>query len=105
MIDVGRSFSGKVCFLSRSGTELWARLAALAGTILLTVLPRSLCGAAENPTCVLVEKEGKVEVARKGSAAWSPADINGKLQLGDRLRTGSPRRAPPPLCALGPGSV
>src|SRR6266853_651498 len=93
MIDVGRSFSGKVSFLSRSGAQLWARLAVLAAAILLTVLPRSLCGAPDNPTCVLVEKEGKVEVARKGSAAWSPAEINGKLQLGDRLRTGSRSRA------------
>src|SRR6266851_3477442 len=93
MIDVGRSFSGKVSFLLRSGAELWARLAVLAAAILLTVLPRSLCGAADNPTCVLVEKEGKVEVARKGSAAWSAAQPNQDLQPGDRLRTGSRSRA------------
>ena len=43
--------------------------------------------------CVVVEKEGKVEVARKGSAAWGQAELNQTLQPGDRLRTGSRSRA------------
>src|SRR5258708_35543186 len=45
------------------------------------------------PTCFLIEKEGKVEVARKGSTAWSLAQADEKLQTGDRLRTGLRSRA------------
>src|SRR5260370_4289364 len=45
------------------------------------------------PACVLLEAEGKVEVARKGSAAWSAAQVNATLQPGDRLRTGQRSRA------------
>src|SRR6267378_2935603 len=44
-------------------------------------------------TCVLVEKEGKVEIAHKGSTAWSLAQADEKLQTGDRLRTGLRSRA------------
>src|SRR5882724_2128555 len=43
--------------------------------------------------CILVEKEGKVEIARKGSTAWSLAQADEKLQTGDRLRTGLHSRA------------
>ena len=43
--------------------------------------------------CVLVEKEGKVDIARKGSTAWAAAQGNETLQPGDRLRTGSRSRA------------
>src|SRR5260221_8820194 len=43
--------------------------------------------------CVLVEKEGKVEVARKGTMTWSAVQVNDTLQPGDRLRTGSRSRA------------
>jgi tetratricopeptide (TPR) repeat protein len=68
-------------------------LAAHVTVALFIILPGLALAAADAPTCVLVEKEGKVEVSRKGTAAWSPADINGKLQLGDRLRTGSRSRA------------
>ncbi|HXU79088.1 MAG TPA: FecR family protein, partial [Methylomirabilota bacterium] len=41
----------------------------------------------------MIEKEGKVEVARKGSTTWSAAQVNDKLELGDRLRTGMRSRA------------
>jgi len=44
-------------------------------------------------TCILVEKEGKVEIARKGSTTWNAAQVDEKLQPGDRLRTGLRSRA------------
>jgi len=40
-----------------------------------------------------VEKEGKIELARKGSAVWTAAKTNDMLQVGDRLRTGLRSRA------------
>src|SRR2546423_1840093 len=54
---------------------------------------RAYSAPGANPGCVLVEKEGKVEFARKGSTAWSAAQLNQGLQPGDRLRTGSRSRA------------
>src|SRR5436305_2077126 len=45
------------------------------------------------PVCVLLTKEGKVEVARKGLAQWSPGETNQVLAVGDRLRTGIRSRA------------
>src|SRR5258708_3257857 len=43
--------------------------------------------------CILLEKEGKVEVARKGTTTWTAVQVNDALQPGDRLRTGSRSRA------------
>jgi hypothetical protein len=43
--------------------------------------------------CVLIEQQGKVEIARKGSADWGAAGTNEVLQVGDRLRTGLRARA------------
>src|ERR1051326_8621197 len=43
--------------------------------------------------CVLVERQGKVEIARKGSAAWTMAKADDVLQVGDRIRTGLRARA------------
>lgn len=43
--------------------------------------------------CTVLEKEGKVEVARQGFPDWSPAQINQVLQVGDRLRSGLRSRA------------
>jgi tetratricopeptide (TPR) repeat protein len=43
--------------------------------------------------CVLVEKEGKVEVARKGTTAFKPVDSGAALHYGDQLQTGSRSRA------------
>jgi len=45
------------------------------------------------PSCVLVEKEGKIELARKGSTVWTAAKTNDELQVGDRLRTALRSRA------------
>jgi len=50
-------------------------------------------GKPDEPVCAVLEKEGKVEVARKGVAQWSPAQTNQVLQVGDRLRTGLRSRA------------
>lgn len=44
-------------------------------------------------TCVLLVREGKVEVARQGSPQWNAANTNQVLQIGDRLRTGLRSRA------------
>ena len=49
--------------------------------------------AAASISCTLVEKEGKVEVSRKGSTAWNVAQLNDTYQPGDRIRTGSRSRA------------
>src|ERR1043165_3420073 len=43
--------------------------------------------------CVLVEKEGKVEVARKGTTAFKAVAVGAALQNGDQLQTGSRSRA------------
>src|ERR1051325_1520427 len=43
--------------------------------------------------CVLVEKEGKVEVARKGTTAFKPVDSGAALHYGHQLQTGSRSRA------------
>lgn len=80
-------------FVFRSETHLYVWLFSW---LLLCCTPGCLsAGAAEPPVpeCVLVEKEGKVEVARKGSAAWTATQANEVLQTGDRLRTGSRSRA------------
>src|SRR6188508_1848328 len=45
------------------------------------------------PHCVLVERQGKVEIARKGSTAWAVAEPDTVLQVGDRLRTALRSRA------------
>jgi tetratricopeptide (TPR) repeat protein len=44
-------------------------------------------------TCILLSKEGKVDVARKGSPQFTPAPTNLVLNIGDRLRTGLRSRA------------
>lgn len=65
--------------------------------IVISLLP--VCGlatfAAEGNTtgCVLLERQGKVEFARKGSAAWTLAKTGEVLQVGDRIRTGLRARA------------
>lgn len=48
---------------------------------------------AEETNCVLLEWQGKVEIARKGSATWTSAKTNEVLQVGDRIRTGLRSRA------------
>jgi Flp pilus assembly protein TadD len=45
------------------------------------------------PVCLLLTREGKVEVSRKGAAQWFAAETNQVLEIGDRLRTGLRSRA------------
>src|SRR6267142_3619754 len=69
------------------------RLATLSIAILvaLAFMPTPVDAA---PTgCVIIDRQGKVEFARKGSAQWSLAQSNEVLQAGDRLRTGFRSRA------------
>src|SRR5882672_6969030 len=54
---------------------------------------RGADAAAGKLVCVVLTKEGKVEVARKGEAQWGVAQTNQVLQIGDRLRTGLRSRA------------
>src|SRR4051812_17793153 len=54
---------------------------------LALVVSISTLFAAEPPRCVLIEQQGKVEIARKGSANWTSAQTNEVMQIGDRLRT------------------
>src|SRR4029079_14539421 len=64
-------------------------LFTIAGLLLVHIPLR----AAEATFSVLIEKEGKVEIARKGSTTRAVGQVNDKLQIGDRLRTGSHSRA------------
>ena len=69
-------------------TRLLASFAAIG------CLGFSMVKAADaQPSCLVAEVEGKVEVARKGSTAWNRIAANDKLQSGDRLRTGMRSRA------------
>src|SRR5258707_10260893 len=64
--------------------------------LILSLSFLSVARAAEVPSpssCILLEKEGKVEIARKGTTTWSTVQVNDTLQPGDRLRTGSRSRA------------
>jgi outer membrane receptor protein involved in Fe transport/Flp pilus assembly protein TadD len=64
--------------------------------LLLFLLPGSSAapapGTAE-PVCVLLTREGKVEVAARGTVDWRVAESNQVLHAGDRLRTGLRSRA------------
>ncbi len=65
-------------------------LSLFACAMLFAQVPR----AGEQLTgCVVVERQGKVEFARKGSSQWSLAQSNEVLQAGDRLRTSFRSRA------------
>ena len=61
--------------------------------ILVLLLGAFNSSAAETNGCVLVERQGKVEIARKGSADWTLARPDDVLQVGDRIRTGLRARA------------
>src|SRR5258708_5397580 len=75
-----------------AGLRLALRISWLAAAFTLTRMTQA---AAVSPqtTGVLLEKEGKVELARKGTATWTGAQVNDVLQPGDRLRTGARSRA------------
>jgi len=83
---------GRICFRSLFAPALSAWPGAICVGLTLAIVPFSMY-AAPPDRCVVVEKEGKVEVARKGSATWNAAQLNETLQPGDRLRTGSRSRA------------
>jgi len=88
---VTRSHPGLVRVTMRPGKAPRTRLAALVFSGLVAAY--ATAGTEDTPSCVLVEKEGKVELARKGSTTWSVAQVNDNLRPGDRLRTGSRSRA------------
>lgn len=79
-----------------SNMKCWPRWKA--GITALTILIALQLGsvatwAAEPAGCILIERQGKVEIARKGSADWAPAKPDDVLQVGDRIRTGLRARA------------
>src|SRR6516225_4818558 len=88
-----RTYLRKGCFVLHCGAQRCALFLSLL--VLYCTLPCLRARAAEPPAeeCVVVEKEGRVEVARKGSASWTAAQTNEVLHTGDRLRTGSRSRA------------
>ncbi len=93
MTHSARSESDEIGWLSKHGA---GKAAGLVWLCLLWWAPLFLArpaGGAPAPTCLLLEKEGQVEVARKGTTAWTPAALNATLQAGDRLRTGPRSRA------------
>lgn len=61
--------------------------------LLFLILIHNSAAAAETNSCQLVESQGKVEIARKGSTDWMPAAVDELLEVGDRLRTGLRARA------------
>ncbi len=67
------------------------------GLALLLLLPALTALGADatpdQPTCLLLTVEGKIEVARKGTLQWTAGQANQILQPGDRLRTGLRSRA------------
>src|SRR5258706_300969 len=75
-----------------------ARLAPMFLWAFSLVCPTQMEGA-EKPAapqklvCTLLEKEGKVDVARQGAAQFAPAQTNQVLAIGDRLSTGLRSRA------------
>ena len=64
---------------------------------LLTLFVLTATAAAQNTPatalCRLLTVEGKVEVARSGTAVWTAGTTNQTLQNGDRVRTGARSRA------------
>ena len=80
------------CFARIQSAPL-VNLQKLLWLLLLLGLGLTRSVAADATGCVLVERQGKVEIARKGSADWSLANTNEVLQVGDRLRTGLRARA------------
>src|SRR5881409_3525945 len=59
----------------------------------LNVLPVEKAVGAEKLVCIVLTREGKVELARKGTAQWTPAQTNQIVEVGDRFRTGLRSRA------------
>src|SRR5712691_323869 len=70
-----------------------AGCALLLAVLISTGTARGADAAAGKLVCVLLTKEGKVEMARRGEAQWAVAQTNQVLQVGDRLRTGVRSRA------------
>src|SRR5688572_29837851 len=68
-----------------------------AGAALILLLCCVARGADVSPAqplvCILLTREGKVEVSPKGTTQWTAGQSNQVLQLGDRLRTGMRSRA------------
>jgi len=83
------------CFGHWLNTMCWPRwISVFTLPLLVALLLASFVAHAAEPTaCVLVERQGKVEIARKGSADWSLAKPDDVLQVGDRIRTGLRARA------------
>ena len=78
------------CSRTGFGGYKGARLAALFCFLMFIAMSPAVAA----PTgCVVVERQGKVEFARKGSTQWSLVQSNEVLQIGDRLRTGFRSRA------------
>ncbi|MEY2410112.1 MAG: hypothetical protein QOF48_2782 [Verrucomicrobiota bacterium] len=77
-------------------THRLARILSLLGVV-IAIAPNSAFAAnapaAGAPTCLLLSKEGKVEVALKGQAQFTAGQSNMTLHIGDRLRTGLRSRA------------
>src|SRR5260370_12675161 len=83
----------KAVFFPRRTISSVRTLLAICLVTSATILPPAQAAEPSAQPCILVEKEGKVEIARKGSTTWSLAQPDEKLQTGDRLRTGLRSRA------------
>src|ERR1051325_6198109 len=78
---------------ARTKNSLSWSSALLAICFLVLVHPAIFAAETAAPQCVLVERQGKVEIARKGSTTWTVAEPDTVLQVGDRLRTALRSRA------------
>lgn len=76
---------------ARSFLALHVCVASL--TVLLAVAHGAEVPVAQGQICVLLTREGKVEVGRKGTTQWAAGLTNQALETGDRLRTGLRSRA------------
>ena len=80
---------------SRKQFNLLAIIVGGAGALLLASFASAAAPSPDSgqPTCILLSKEGKVEIARKGTTQFAAGQTNMTLNLGDRLRTGLRSRA------------
>ena len=71
---------------------IWVGVLAFFTAKLSTAVAQNSRGIG-HAECVLIDAEGKVEVAAQGGDQWTTAQTNQILNIGDRLRTGLRSRA------------
>ena len=80
-------YSGKLCTLLPNGLFHLAKV-LFVSVIFVAGLADAAPAQKDELVCVLLTKEGKVEVSTGVAIQWSTARTNQVLHPGDRLRTG-----------------